>query len=109
MDRQKLAYWLVILATILTTTAQYFFKKGSEQLPALITNVPFIIAIALYFSVAGLMMLALRYGELSRTFPLLATSFVWVGLMSIFFLGETLSIINWLGILGIIIGVVLLK
>jgi len=109
MDRQKLAYWLVITATLLTTTAQYFFKKGAEQLPALITNVPFIIALALYFSVAGLMMLALKYGELSRTFPLLATSFVWVALMSIFFLGESLSITNWIGILSIIIGTVMLK
>lgn len=101
----KGAVWLVILSTILTTAAQLFYKIGASRLPEIVSNWPLVIGFVLYCLAALLIIWALRFVELSVVFPLLATSFVWVSLLSVFIFGESLSVINWFGVFLIACGV----
>jgi drug/metabolite transporter (DMT)-like permease len=101
----KRAVWLVILSTILTTAAQLFYKVGASNLPNVLSNWPLIIGFSLYCLAALFIIWALRFVELSVAFPLLATSFVWVSLLSVFVFGESLSVINWFGVFLIACGV----
>ena len=59
----------------------------------------------LYALGAVIMIIALKYGDLSVIYPFLALSFVWVFLISIIFLGETILFVNWAGLFLIILGV----
>ena len=57
---------------------------------------------------AGLffMLKALRRGELTVVYPVLATSFIWVSILSpIFFESDFMTIQKWIGVLIIIVGV----
>lgn len=101
----KGAVWLVIFSTILTTAAQLFYKSGASRLPEFVSNWPLIVGFVLYCLAALLIIWALRFVELSVVFPLLATSFVWVSLLSVFVFGESLSVINWFGVILIACGV----
>jgi undecaprenyl phosphate-alpha-L-ara4N flippase subunit ArnE len=57
---------------------------------------------------AILLIIALKYGDLSLIYPFVALSFIWVALLSIVIFHERISLINWLGIFIIIIGVSLI-
>ena len=63
----------------------------------------FLYAIAFAFFIP-----ALRKGELSTLYPFLATSFLWVSLFSVLFLGEHFNLLKTAGFLSIIIGVIFL-
>ena len=57
---------------------------------------------------AILLIIALKYGDLSLIYPFIALSFVWVNIASIFLFGEFISTINWIGIAAIMLGVSLI-
>jgi len=61
--------------------------------------------LALYAVGAGIMIIALRGGELSVLYPIIATSYIWVGILSHFFFGEDLNFFRWSGIFLIVIGI----
>ncbi|MBS3053482.1 MAG: hypothetical protein J4469_03195 [Candidatus Aenigmarchaeota archaeon] len=100
---------LVVIATLFTTVAQLMFKLGSGAegfyfgpLPINIT----IIAGFLSYAVAAFIFIrALKGSELSVLYPVWSLSFVWIFLVSLFILNESVSIFNWFGILLIITGV----
>lgn len=112
MPTTKKAIMFVLISTIFTSFGQIFLKKGSDLLefniPSLLTNYPLIIGVLLYALSAVLYILALRYGELSIVFPLIATSFVWVSILSIYLLNESMNLIKWGGVCMIIVGVSLI-
>ena len=69
------------------------------------------------YLIAGLFIYALSYimsipalkgGDLSILYPLLALSYIWVSIFSIFLLSEKMNRIKWLGIFLIIVGVSLI-
>ncbi len=102
---------LVVLCTLFTSAGQIFFKISSRNLDsvmAIITNVPLYLGFLLYAIGALLMIISLKYGELSVIYPFISLSFVWVNILSIMLFGEFVSIINGIGVLGIIIGVSLI-
>lgn len=101
------AFLLTILATIVMTTGQYLYKRGADRLPEI--GWTLIIAVALYFLTALIVLAALRKAELSYVYPILATSFIWVSIISWAILGEILSVYNWAGIGMIFLGVALIK
>lgn len=103
----KKVFWLVIIATIIATAAQYFYKTGADKLPQLSWQIPF--AVILMGVVMLLMVLALKKAELSYAYPIMATSFIWVGLLGYLVLGEQLSTVNWAGLTLIFLGVVMIK
>ncbi len=106
------AIGLVIFCTLLTSAAQVFLKVASKSLSlsviALITNVPLVVGMLLYVTAGVLLVIALRGGELSVLYPLIATSFIWVTLLSAHFFGEPLSFLKWMGVVSILGGVTLI-
>lgn len=103
---------LVLFTTLLTSSAQIFYKLGSQalapDLSAIFTNYYLIGGLLLYAVGGTLMILSLRGGEVSVLYPIIATSYIWVALLSIKFLGENMNIFKWLGISSIIFGIILI-
>ena len=54
------------------------------------------------------MILSLRGGEVSVLYPIIATSYIWVSFLSIFFLNESMNNFKWLGVTSIIAGIILI-
>ena len=109
----KTKFWaiaLMVITTLFTSVAQVFYKTGADKLSfdilAIITNVPIIIGLMLYVIGAVLMIIALRGGELSVLYPIIATSYIWVGILSFFIFNEALNLLRWSGISAIFFGVV---
>ena len=95
------SFGLVILCTLLTSTAQIFYKFGIEPLnPFLI-----IIGLLIYGVAAVILITALKGGELSVLYPVIATSYIWVAFLSFYFFNDSLNIYRWAGIAVIILGI----
>jgi len=97
---------LVIFSTLLASIAQVLYKMGANLLPVLSWSL--VLGFILYCFAGLLIVIALKSAELSVVFPILATSFVWVSLLSIWFFNEVFLVINWVGIVLIVLGVALL-
>jgi multidrug transporter EmrE-like cation transporter len=65
-------------------------------------------AITCYGLATILFVWALRQGNLSVLYPVVASSYIWVTLFSIFYLGEPFLWYQWVGILAIIAGIVII-
>lgn len=98
-----------MVATFFTTAAQLSFKLGAGTEGFMIGPFPLnytIIAGFLSYGIAALIFIrALKGSELSVLYPVWSLSFVWIFLVSLFILNESVSIFNWLGITLIIAGV----
>src|SRR3989338_3992282 len=103
---------LVLFTTLLTSSAQILWKKGSATLTfdvlGVITNYYLISGILLYVIGGILIIISFRGGEVSVLYPIIATSYVWVSLLSVKFLGETMNKFKWTGVAAIIIGIILI-
>jgi drug/metabolite transporter (DMT)-like permease len=103
---------IVAACTILNAVAQILFKVAVRHMvltPAgLLTNVPLIAGCACYGLFTIAMVLALREGELSMLYPIIALSYVWVTLLTYWLLKETPNLYKNLGIVTIVIGVAVL-
>ena len=106
------AAMLVLFTTSLTSSAQLLWKKGSAALSfdilAILTNYYIIAGILLYVIGGILLILSFRGGEVSVLYPIIATSYIWVSFLSIFFLNELMNSFKWLGIASIITGIALI-
>jgi len=111
MPRTILIYLLVLFCALLGAVGQVFFKLASGTFsfgPALLTNWKFIVGVGLYATATFLFVFALKYGNLSLLYPIIATSYIWVSLFAIFFLKESFPAFKWAGIALIIIGIVVI-
>lgn len=110
MRTKPLAFGLMALCTILTSTAQILYKLGANRLVVsfygIITNYQLILGLTLYVIAGTILIVALRYGDVTVLYPIVATSYVWVALLSVTFLGELMNGYKWIGIFIIIIGVI---
>ncbi len=103
-----LAIVSVMLATLLTATGQFLFKLGTANLTLgwdLLHNWYLIGGFAIYGISAAILVVSLKYGELSVLYPVISLSFVWVNIISFEFLGEQLTSFKWAGVSLIILGV----
>ena len=109
MATKLLAALLVLFTTLLTSSAQILWKIGSESLKpdlmSVLTNYPLIMGLFLYAIGGGLLIISLRGGEVSGLYPIMATSYIWVSFLSIWFLRETMNLFKWLGVITIIAGI----
>ena len=110
MSTQKTAIFLIMVCTIFTSTAQILLKFGVKNIDLSnllsLINVPLILGFTSYGISAILMILAFRKGELSVLYPIFATSYVWVGLVSpYFFPSDSMNLWKWTGISVILISV----
>jgi drug/metabolite transporter (DMT)-like permease len=103
---------IVASCTVLGAIAQLLFKVGVRHLDlnpvALLTNTPLVAGCAFYGLFTVAMVLALREGELSMLYPIIALTYVWVTLLTYWLLKETPNLYKNLGILTIVIGVAIL-
>jgi len=101
------AFTLMFLCTLLTSFAQYFYKRGANNLSfslsGIFLNWYLYVGVGMYILGAVMMLIALRGGELSVLYPVIATSYIWVSLISWMLLGETMNLYKWGGV-GLIIG-----
>jgi drug/metabolite transporter (DMT)-like permease len=118
---------MVVGCTVLGAAAQMLIKRGTTMMPPLydagagtvmtqapmiawkiLTNLPLFGGLACYGLSTILLVLALRYGELSILYPIIALTYVWVSILSVGFLGETLNVYKLLGLVFIVLGVAVL-
>lgn len=104
--------FFIVLTTIFTSSAQILYKIGSPKLGLSLSgtlfNYPIILGTLLYGIAAVLTIIAFRNGEVSVLYPILATSYIWVTLFSVFIFGEQLNVLKILGIASIFLGVILI-
>ena len=112
MSTKLWAVGIILFSTLLTSTAQLFYKFASDKLSfdilSLITNYELIIGMMLYAVGGILLILSFRGGEVSVLYPLFATSYIWVSFLSIYFLGEVMNIFKWGGVFTIVAGIALI-
>ena len=102
------AMLLVVLSTIINASAQYMYKFGTNQasaLTSLITNPYIWIGVFLYGCSALLLIIALKFGELSVLYPIIALSFVWVNVIAFYIFHENVNMLRWTGGLCILLGI----
>jgi len=103
---------MVIICSVLAAVAQIFYKIGAGMLKldiiSLATNYPLMIGMALYGLSAILLVLSLKRGKLSVLYPFIALSYIWVAMLSMVFLHESISLLKWAGFITIVVGVSLI-
>ena len=112
MSTPLMSILLVLLGCLLGSFGPLMFKLGADRLvfdiKKLITNWYLYGGVFFYAVGTVLFIVALRKGELSVLYPLVATGYIWVSLLSIKVLKEKMNIHKWLGIAFIIIGALLI-
>ncbi|MBU0580501.1 MAG: EamA family transporter [Candidatus Margulisbacteria bacterium] len=103
---------LMIICTIFTSTAQILYKTGANNLKldfmSIITNWPLILGLILYGLGAGLVIIALKEGNVTVLYPIITSSYVWVTIASSYIFHEIISKTRWLGIILIILGILMI-
>ncbi|HLH18099.1 MAG TPA: EamA family transporter [Bryobacteraceae bacterium] len=103
---------LVFSCTVLGAAAQLLMKIGMTHFRpdpvAIATNLPLVAGYALYGINTLLLVLALREGELSMLYPIIALTYVWVTLLSYALLPEKPNWYKNVGIATIVVGVAVL-
>ncbi len=106
--RQSIA--LVLLCTVFGAVAQILIKHGANGLQsghplAMLTNPWLVGGYGLYGVSTVLLVLALRDGELSILYPVIALTYVWVTLLSFYYFHERANALKILGIATVVTGV----
>ena len=108
-DRVYNGILLAFLCTFFSSSAQVMLKFASAGIAlsaaGLLANGYLYGALVLYGIGSILLIYALKMGELSVVYPVLATSYIWVILLSSIFFGETVNVPSLLGIATIFLGV----
>jgi len=100
---------LALVAALLSAVAQIVLKFASEDfalsVEGILFNVPFIAGFFLLVITAALFMKALKFGDLNVLYPLLATSYVWVVIVSpLIFPSDSLNTLKIIGVAFIVLG-----
>lgn len=103
---------LVILSTIISGFASIFLKKGSAKLSRnifkQIKNYELIFGLFLFLFATVFYVWALKQADLSLIYPITSFTYIWVALLSVYFLKEQMTLYKLLGIIFIIGGVFLI-
>lgn len=99
------AIMLVGFSTLLTSSAQIFYKKGALKLPLLLSNWELLTGMVLYIIAAGILIYALKFGDLNVLYPIIATSFIWVTILSHLIFNEPIIYQKIIGVFSILLGI----
>jgi drug/metabolite transporter (DMT)-like permease len=104
---------LVFFCTLIGAAAQVLFKLGASALqrptPVQIFTSPTLLAgYSLYAVSTGLLILALRRGQLSLLYPVISLTYVWVTILSMLIFSETLNVYKALGLAVVVAGVAII-
>jgi len=116
--------YMVLGCTVFAATAQVLLKFGATHpmpavnladtstwlpfLAALLRNYPLLLGYTAHSCNALLLILALRDGELSLLYPIIALTYVWVNLASMYFFHDRMNAWKAIGIALVIGGVALM-
>jgi len=112
--KRKLAIIIVLVCTLLVAIGQYLIKLGANRLSHAgllatmigIFTIPQLFAgYCLYAVFTVMFVYALRHGELSILYPLIALGYVWVTITAVVAFHETMNPFKIIGLLVIISGV----
>jgi drug/metabolite transporter (DMT)-like permease len=122
--RSNKSVYMVLGCTVFAAAAQVLLKFGANHsmppmnpanpstwmpfLAALLGNYQLLLGYTAHSGNALLLILALRDGELSMLYPIIALTYVWVNLLSMYFFHEHMNVWKALGIALVIGGVALL-
>lgn len=101
---------LVLFSTFIGAIGVLILKKGTNKYSFFeLLRTRYLWWGVVLFVVASLLYVgALWREELSVIYPLASLAYVWTTLFSVKYLGEKMNSFKWLGLLGIILGVVLI-
>ena len=109
---------LVMACTLFGAAAQMLIKTGANSLPhvsgffpnllAMASSVPLVAGYSLYGISTVLLVVALKHGELSMLYPIIALTYVWVAILSVVVFHEYLSPLRVAGVIVIVLGVAIL-
>lgn len=117
VDKRRRSLILVFLCTVVGAAAQMLIKEGATTVKqpgfigaivAMLTNPPLFAGYCLYGFNTILMVLALKDGELSLIYPVIALTYVWVEIVSMFVFHEPMNAFKAIGITVIVAGVAVL-
>jgi multidrug transporter EmrE-like cation transporter len=117
ISKRRRSFWLVFCCTLVGAMAQMFIKTGATHLTrpgfvgavlGMLTNPMLFTGYALYGFNTVLLAVALRESELSLLYPVIALTFVWVSILSVAFLHESMNPWKGAGIVAIVLGVAVL-
>jgi drug/metabolite transporter (DMT)-like permease len=112
--KRNLAIIIVLVCTLLVAIGQYLIKLGANRLSHAglvatmigIFTIPQLFAgYCLYAVFTVMFVYALRHGELSVLYPLIALGYVWVTITAVLAFHETMNPLKIVGLLVIICGV----
>ena len=115
--KRKLAIFIVLACTLLVAIGQYLIKLGANRLSHAgfmatmigIFTIPQLFAgYCLYGVFTVLFVYALRHGELSILYPLIALGYVWVTITAVVAFHDTVNPLKVIGLVVIICGVAVL-
>lgn len=101
---------LMVLCTLFTAFGQLFFKFSARSfslsISGILLNYPLIIGFFFYGVGSLLLILALRYGDLSQLYPFIALTFVWVLIIAVTVFHELLNSFKIAAIILIFFGII---
>lgn len=104
---------LVLFCGLLGAVAQVLFKSASRNLTfsiaGVLTNWQLLLGMGLYLVAMILFWIALKQGNVSSLYPLIATSYIWTALLANRFLREKIDPATIIGIAFVVIGVGILS
>ncbi|HME05930.1 MAG TPA: hypothetical protein VKG25_02730 [Bryobacteraceae bacterium] len=115
--RKRHSLIIVLCCTVIGAAAQVLLKFGAGHLshPSLwqaaigiLTNPYLFLGYACYGIFAALLVIALRHGELSLLYPVIALNYAWVSILSVVIFHEHMNPLKIAGVSVIIIGVAVL-
>jgi drug/metabolite transporter (DMT)-like permease len=122
MESKMLPIGSIIVSMLFGTIGQLFIKRGlnslvdldfSKNLFLTYTRIffsPLIMAgLSVYFCGVFFWLYGLSKVDLSLAYPFVSVSYIFIVIMSWLFLGENISIMRWIGVSTICIGVLLLS
>jgi drug/metabolite transporter (DMT)-like permease len=115
--KRNLAIYIVLACTLLVAIGQYLIKLGANRLShagllataiGIITIPQLFAGYCLYALFTVMFVYALRHGELSILYPLIALGYVWTTITAVVVLHESMNAYKIVGLLVIICGVAVL-
>ena len=106
------AMTLMAIVSVLSAIATFLMKLAAPKLALnakkLLKNWRLITGLFLYGFATLISLFALKAGELSVLYPIVALQYVWTNFLSMKYLREKITAMKWAGIAMIIIGVCLI-
>jgi drug/metabolite transporter (DMT)-like permease len=118
LEQRRRSLWMVFGCTLFGAAGQILIKSGASSLGAhpsvfdivlrILTTLPLFAGYSLYGVSMVLLVMALRHGELSLLYPVIALTYVWVTVLSFLIFHDGINPWKLLGIVLIVSGVAVL-